>query len=176
MLNHAHRLAPAAPEEEHVFGACAPGWHSAADHATAVDDWIATMRDRGIERVCCLLSGQHLDSSEANVGRYRRVFGAEQVRHAPVADNHLVGEDALRETILPFLADSRDADAPVVVHGLAGIGRTGQVLAAWLVAHRGYEPREAVATVRETGRDPREAVQRGNATLGELRATLRSVE
>ncbi len=176
VVNDAHRFAPAAPEESHVYGSCAPGWHSAADHSTAVDEWIRSMRDRGIERVCCLLSGTDLDDREGNVQRYRRAFGEDNVLHAPVADHHLVEPATLEDEILPFLAESVDSDSPVVVHCLAGIGRTGQVLAAWLVAHRDYEPREAVDAVRETGRDPRDAVQAGNASIAELRALLRSVQ
>jgi hypothetical protein len=117
----AHRFAPAAPHEEHVYGACSPGWHSAADHRTAVEQWVAFMQEAGIERVCCLLS-------------------------------------------LP----PGEADERVVVHGLAGLGRTGQVLAAWLVAHHEYRPHEAVDTVREMGRDPAVAIEGGDATHHEL--------
>ena len=176
VVNDAHRFAPAAPEETHVYGSCAPGWHSAADHSTAVDEWIRSMRDRGIERVCCLLSGPGLDDPDGNVGRYRRAFGEGHVLHAPVADHHLVDLALLTDEILPFLRESVDRDEPVVVHCLDGLGRTGQVLAAWLVAHRGYEPREAVDAVRETGRDPRAVVQAGNASMAELRALLRHVQ
>lgn len=176
VVNYAHRFAPAAPEETYVYGACSPGWHSAADHSTAVDEWIRFMRDRGIERVCCLLSGADLAERDGNVDRYERAFGESNVCHAPVADHHLVEPATLEGEILPFLAESVEQDAPVVVHCLAGIGRTGQVLAAWLVAHRDYEPREAVDAVRDSGRDPREAIQQGNATIAELRTLLRGVQ
>lgn len=176
VVNYAHRFAPAAADETHVFGSCAPGWHSAGDHSTAIDEWIRSMRDRGIERVCCLLSGTDLDERGGNVARYRRSFGDEHVLHVPTADHDLLEDATLDDEILPFLRDSADRNMPVVVHGLTGIGRTGQVLAAWLVAHREYEPREAVHAVRETGRDPREPVHAGNASMAELRALLRSVQ
>jgi len=169
VLDYAHRLAPAAPDETHVYGACAPGWHSAADHETAVDQWIDSMRDRGIERVCCLLSG------EENVRRYRRAFGPRRVRHVPIPDHHLVEASTLEGEILPFLGGAVETDEPVVVHGIAGLGRTGQVLAAWLVAGRGYEPRSAVDAVRQTGRDPREPVAYGNATMADLHGLLRDL-
>lgn len=172
VVNHAHRFAPAAPDEEHVFGACSPGWHSAADTATAVEDWISFVRNRGIERVCCLLAGRPSAGECPTVDRYRREFGRENVLHAPAADGRLLPAETLRDDVVPFLAESRDRDEPVVVHCLSGIGRTGQVLAAYLVAERGYEPRDAVSTVRTTGRDPHDAIQRGNATFRDLRALL----
>jgi len=176
VVDHAHRLAPAAPDESHVYGACAPGWHSAADHDVAVAQWIDSMRDRGIERVCCLLSGMDLDAENGNLARYRRAFGRDRVRHAPIADRHLVDAATLEETILPFLADGVERNEPIVVHGVAGIGRTGQVLAAWLVAGRDYEPRAAVDAVRQTGREPREPVRHGNATMTDLHGLLRGLE
>lgn len=164
VIENPHRFAPAAPGESHVYGACAPGWHSAAPYAVAMEEWIDFVRGRGVERVCCLLPGKELEADDGNVGLYRAAFGRENVLHAPVPDNHLVGLDRLREDVLPFLASSVEQDAPTVVHCLDGLGRTGYVLAAWLVAGRDYEPLDALATVRELGRDPYESVQRGRAT------------
>jgi len=174
VINHAHRFAPAAPDERHVFGACAPGWHSAASQAAGLEDWITFMQERDVRRVCCLLAGTDR-AADGNVARYRSAFGHDHVRHTPIADGHLPDAVALQEEILPFLAQCRDRDRRVVVHGLAGIGRTGFVLAAWLVNGRGYRPRDAIDAVRASGRDPREAVQRGNATLAELHELLKRV-
>jgi protein tyrosine phosphatase (PTP) superfamily phosphohydrolase (DUF442 family) len=168
LRDDAHRFAPAARGEPHVFGACSPGWHSAGDHGTAVDEWIGAMQAQGMERVLCLLPGRELDRAEANIGLYREAFGTEAVRHAPVPDHHLADLETLRRDVLPFLEASAAADAPVVVHCLAGIGRTGQVLSAWLVSGRGYDPHEAVDTVVGMGRDPMEAVREGNATRQDL--------
>lgn len=164
----AHRFAPAAPHEEHVFGACSPGWHSAADHRTAVEQWVAFMQEEGIDRVCCLLSMSPGEAGKSNFGLYDEAFGSENVRHVPLADRRLVETGRLRREILPFLHDTVDADERVVVHGLSGLGRTGQVLAAWLVSFHEYLPHEAVDTVREMGRDPAVAVERGGATRHEL--------
>jgi len=172
---NAHRFAPAAPDEAFVYGACTPGWHSAAGHDTAIDDWVEFMQAEGIERVCCLLTGCQLDDCGAIVDRYADVFGEANVLHAPVKDHHLVPEDVLLEEILPFLAESRTAEQAVVVHCLAGIGRTGQVLAAWLVYNRDYGPERAIETVEENGRDPLDAVQMGNATESELLERLGTV-
>jgi len=167
-----HRFAPAAPEEEYVFGACAPGWHSVGPHETLVEEWIADMQDQGVERVVCLLPGRELDRGGANVGRYREAFGADAVRHAPIPDYHLADAETLEDDVLPFIERAVAADSPVVVHSLAGVGRTGQVLAAWLVSGRGYEPHDAVDTVLEMGRDPTEAVRFGDATRHDILALL----
>ncbi|PSP85373.1 protein phosphatase [Halobacteriales archaeon QS_6_64_34] len=172
---NAHRFAPAAPDELYVYGACTPGWHSAAGHDAAIDDWVECMRAEGIERVCCLLTGCQLDDCGAILDHYHEAFGERNVLHAPVRDHHLIPESILVEEILPFLAESRAAKAPVVVHCLAGIGRTGQVLAAWLVYNRDYGPERAIETVTENGRDPTDAVRMGNATEDELHALLGTV-
>jgi len=172
VMDDAHRFAPAAPEESVVYGASCPGWHTAADHETAVEEWVEFVQGQGIERVLCLLTGRQLDRHDANVGRYREAFGADRVKHAPVPDHHLPEADLLREEVLPFLREADDAGEPVVVHCLAGIGRTGHVLAAWLVHARDYAPVAAVDTVREMGRDPGEAVKRGNASRQDLLALL----
>ncbi len=176
MVADAYRFAPAAADEAVVYGACAPGWHTAADHDVAIDEWLAFMHDAGIERVCCLLTGRQLDASDANVGRYEDAFGPQRVLHAPVPDHHLLSPDTLQTEVLPFLRDADAADEPVVVHCLAGIGRTGQVLAAWLVAAREYTPQRAIETVQELGRDPLESVDHGNATKGDVLALLGSLD
>lgn len=150
----AYRFAPAAPRDEHVFGASAPGWHSACGHRVALDRWVAFMQDQRIDRVCCLLSLSRADARESHTDRYREAFGDGNVRHVPLADRRLADPEPLRRDVLPFLADTARADERVVVHGLSGLGRTGQVLAAWLVARGGSDPDGAVDTVTAMGRDP----------------------
>lgn len=173
--NDAHRFAPAASDESIVFGACSPGWHSAGEHATCLDQWIEHMQAAGIQRVCCLLPGRQLEDNDANVGRYRETFGEDRVLHAPIPDHHLTSHERLDTEILPFLEAAAKAEEPTVVHCLAGIGRTGQVLAAWLVSSRGYRPQEAIDTVQEHGRDPTDPVRCGTATEAELYDLLASV-
>lgn len=164
----AHRFSPAAPEEEYVYGSCSPGWHSAADHETCLDQWIEFMESQEIERVCCLMAGRHLDADGANLAKYERAFGAGNVLHTPVPDQRLVPVDRLCEEILPFIEGSVEKEQSVVVQGLTGVERTGQVLAAWLIYGRSYDPIAAVDTVIEAGRDPTAAVEAGNATRSEL--------
>lgn len=170
---YAHRFAPAAPHEDLVFGACCPGWHSAASHRDALEDWIAFMRRRDVERVCCLLPGRQLDGCEGNLDRYRRAFGEDGVLHAPTPDHQLVDESLLADEVLPFIDNAVVDEDRVVVHCLAGIGRTGQVLAAWLAHDRGYGPQLAIETVKEMGRHPTDPVRAGNATEEELHELIR---
>ena len=172
---NAHRFAPAAPDDAFVYGACTPGWHSAADHDDAVTDWVEFMQGAEIERVCCLLSGRQLGECGALLDRYADAFGESNVKHAPVPDHQLVPRDLLVEEILPFLAESRIAEQRVVVHCLAGLGRTGQVLAAWLVYNRDYGPERAIEAVQNQGREPMDAVQSGNATDEEVVTLLAAV-
>jgi len=174
-MEDAYRFAPAVPGEEYVHGAAAPSWHTAADHETAVSAWIEFVRDRGIERVCCLVPGTDADGCQYNLDRYAATFGEEHVIHAPLLDRRLGDGDVLSESILPFLEESVRLELPVVVHGLSGLGRTGQALAAWLVHGRGYEPESAVETVEEMGRFPAEPAEEGNVTEDDLLAHLATI-
>jgi protein-tyrosine phosphatase len=169
------RFAPAAPDEPTVHGAAAPGFGAPTPGADSVEAWLDTMRSESVDRVCCLLSDEQLTSYDDLLGRYRAAFGDDAVLHAPVPDHHLAAEATLTGEVLPFFRAADDAGERVVAHCLAGVGRTGHVLAAWLVHARRHEPAEALDTVRETGRRPRDAVASGNATDEHLLALLESV-
>jgi protein-tyrosine phosphatase len=167
-----HRFAPAAPDEGIVHGAAAPGYALASGDGDPVATWIEAMHARGIERVCCLLTDRQLQRYDDLLDRYRAAFGDGAVCHVPIEDHTLAHPETVTDRILPFFAAADAASEPVVTHCLAGIGRTGHVLAAWLVGGRGVDPGEAVRVVSESGRDPREAVAAGNATEADLDALL----
>ncbi|MXR52659.1 protein phosphatase [Halovenus sp. WSH3] len=175
LLQDAHRLGPAAPDEEYVYGSCAPGWHAAADHETCIREWIEDMRAAGMERVCCLIAAADEEAEQANVGVYREEFGADRTLHASIPTGRLATPERLGSEILPFLEAGKANDEPVVVHGLSGLGRTGQVLAAWLAYDRGYRPERAVRIVQEYGRDPVETVRDGPASEADLFEVLETV-
>ena len=140
-------------------------------------EWADFMRSQGVTRVCCLLDAGQLAGFPVNLeAEYKRLFGATCVLMEPIADHHLCSRQALRGNILPFLRTADTGSERAVIHCWGGNGRTGHVLAAWLVAARGLSPMEAVEAVEATGRLPREAVLAGNATLDELIELLASCE
>ena len=126
------------------------------------------MQDYNIERVCCLLSSRQVAAHDELIGQYQDAFGTESVLHAPVTDHTLIPESMFTNEIIPFLEKSAAADEKVVVHCKAGIGRTGQGLAGWLVHAHNYSPNDAIETVSNRHRTPDDAVRAGQATTSDL--------
>ncbi|HOC46082.1 MAG: dual specificity protein phosphatase family protein [Syntrophorhabdaceae bacterium] len=162
---------PACSEERHVFGSRRPGYRSERVSRAAVKDWLSFIKKKGIKRICCLLQEwELLDYYEDDlVEAYRKEFGDLNVLTVPVEDFHLAEISALRDEILPFLAESEAKNLPVLVHCSGGSGRTGHVLAAWVVYRYDLPIEEALEAVN---RNPREAVQCGNAMGEELLSLL----
>ncbi|MBI5532850.1 MAG: dual specificity protein phosphatase family protein [Deltaproteobacteria bacterium] len=140
---------PAASGENIVFGSERP-------HVIGgLEPWVAFMKSQGIRRVCCLLPDE-----DDLVAEYRRAFSPSRVLHAPIGDFQYAEEQQLIGEILPFFVASDAAQEPVVAHCWAGSGRTGHVLAAWLVAARGVSIEQApgmVVDVEGVRRNPYEA-------------------
>ena len=147
-----YKFAPAWKNEQVVFGAARPGYTN-----NKVQDWIEFMKCQDIKRVCCLLPDQQLAYYSELLGTYKQEFGNQLVCWAPIADFHLSDLETLTQKILPFLIEADKQNEKVVVHCSGGIGRTGHVLAAWLVSVRGLSNQAAIAAVRRTGRNPYEA-------------------
>jgi protein-tyrosine phosphatase len=163
---------PARRGERTAYGARTPDASSAS-----IFQWADFMRVQGVTRVCCLLDQEQLADFPVNLeAEYKRLFGATCVLMEPIADHHLCSLQALRGNILPFLSTADTSGERAVVHCWGGNGRTGHVLAAWLVAARGLSPMAAIEAVEATGRLPREAILAGNATLDELIELLTSCE
>ncbi len=148
-----YKFAAASADESVVFGSACPGY---ADEG--VRRWIEYMIDQDIRRVCCLLTKQQLDRYGDLLGSYRQAFGKEHVCWAPIEDFSLVTPELLIDRIVPFLAISDRQQQKVVVHCSGGVGRTGHILAAWLVVGRGFSAKLAIAAVCQTGRNPYEAI------------------
>lgn len=164
---------PASDDEQFVFGSQRPCYPCRSARQADIEDWISFVEERGIKRVCCLLEQDQLAYYEEDLlDAYRKRFGGMNVCWAPVRDFHLVDKATLKDRVLPFLMDSESSRERVVVHCSGGNGRTGQVLSAWLVYRHGLPIEEALSTVRKTGRNPCEAVDRGNASTEDLHALL----
>lgn len=148
-----YKFAPASETEQTIFGAARPGYSN-----LKVLEWIEFMQNKDIDRVCCLLARSQLSKYSDLLGTYQQKFGKEKVCWTPIKDFHFVDRYMLIEKILPFLTAAEQQNKRVVVHCSGGIGRTGQILSAWLVAKRGLSNQEAISVVKSTGRNPYEAV------------------
>jgi protein-tyrosine phosphatase len=105
-----------------------------------------------------LLSANQLTRYADLLGVYRQIFGIEQVCWAPIEDFDVVTSEVLFQQILPFLVAANKSKQKAVVHCSGGVGRTGQVLTAWLIAEYGFSIELAISTVKKTGKNPYEAV------------------
>jgi protein-tyrosine phosphatase len=148
-----YKFSAAAADESIVFGAARPGYSH-----RQVKMWIEFMQSHGIERVCCLLSEPQLERYSDLLNMYRQYFGSDSICWSPIADFQIVDRGVLINQILPFLSLADRQSKRVIVHCAGGVGRTGQILAAWLVAGRGFSRKLAIANVQQSGRNPYEAV------------------
>jgi protein-tyrosine phosphatase len=148
-----YKFSAASENELIVFGSARPGYSN-----EKVNEWIEFMQSQEIKRVCCLLPESQLDRYANLLDVYRQTFGIDQVCWAPIEDFHFAEPDLLIHQILPFLATANQKNEKVVVHCSGGVGRTGHVLAAWLVAGRGLSNTAAIAVVKRTGKNPYEAI------------------
>ncbi|HIK17528.1 MAG TPA: dual specificity protein phosphatase family protein [Leptolyngbyaceae cyanobacterium M33_DOE_097] len=148
-----YKFAAASENEPIVFGSARPGYSN-----EQVDQWIEFMQNQDIARICCLLPEAQLARYANLLDIYRQTFGLDQVCWAPIEDFCFATPEILAHQILPFLAIANQNDEKVVIHCSGGVGRTGHVLAAWLVAGRGFSNKAAIDAVKQTGKNPYEAV------------------
>jgi protein-tyrosine phosphatase len=135
-----------------VFGSARPGYKD-----EEVNAWLDFMLSQGIQHVCCLLPKSQLNRyNDDLIDHYQRTFKA--VCWSPIEDFQLCDRSVLVDQILPFLAEADQKQEKVLIHCSGGIGRTGQILAAWLVSGRGLSPQDAIVAVKKTGKNPQEAV------------------
>ena len=152
-----HGFNAASEQESFVFGARRPGFPFPRVSSQLVHSWITFMRAQGITRVLCLLPPRQLDAYDDLLGTYRQEFGEHNVLWVPIDDFQLASASQLIDQVLPFLAESEQQQEKTVVHCSGGVGRTGHVLAAWLVSYRGMSNEEAIAAVKKQGRNARES-------------------
>lgn len=161
-------FAPASGNETFVFGAQRPGYDSSKPiPVSVVTKWMDFMEKQVVKAVCCLLEDQLAYYEYDLLETYKQRFGKDKICWAPIPDFTLADENILTSTILPFLSSSVRLGDRVVVHCSGGIGRTGHVLAAWLVYGRSMNNEDAVKAVLASGRNPYEA--EGSDRIGRLR-------
>ena len=150
-----YRFAPADADESIVFGAAKARYSEAS-----VKQWLEFMDAQKIDRVCCLLEPKTVNRYETDLlTAYRQKFGQERVLWQPaIADFQIPNPAILIEEIIPFLISAEQERQKVVVHCSHGVGRTGIVLAAWLVSKRGLSNQQALFAVKRQKRLPQEAI------------------
>jgi protein-tyrosine phosphatase len=151
MTRNPYKFAPAQQDEPIVYGASRPGYLEAE-----VETWLSFMKQQDIKKVCCLLCPKQLARYSHLLATYQQEFGINNVCWAPIEDFHLADLENLTQKILPFLREADQQGDKVVVHCGGGIGRTGHVLAAWLVSGRNLSNQAAITAVKKTGRNPYE--------------------
>ncbi len=115
-----------------------PGRDAPAIGDVAAD--LAALRALGI--------GALLSLTETALPRDALANAAIDALHLPVPDFHPPSPEQFLAA-LAFLDRARAAGTPAAVHCLAGQGRTGSVLAAWLIRD-GRGALDAIAAVRES--------------------------
>lgn len=144
--------------EKIVFGARRPGFPFTHVSSEVVNDWLAFMQRQAIQQVVCLLPPQQLAYYTADLlETYQSHFGAPNVCWAPIEDFQLADPHLLTHHILTFLIQADRHQQRVLVHCSGGIGRTGHVLASWLVVKYRLSNAQAIEAVRRTGRNARES-------------------
>lgn len=149
-----YNFAAADHHESIMYGAARPQYKK-----IEVEQWIKFMQGQEIARVCCLLQSDRLNHYQVDLLKiYREKFGKESVLWQPLKDFQIPPSQVLIESIIPFLISADEQSKKTVVHCAGGIGRTGIVLAAWLVSWRGFSNQDAISAVKRNKRNPHEAV------------------
>jgi protein-tyrosine phosphatase len=152
-----------------VFGASRPGFPSTHVENEDVTTWINFVKSQGVSRVCCLLDQPQRAYYGGLILHYEHSFGANNVCAAPIADYHLADEHVLKNHILPFLTHAQHQKINTVVHCSAGIGRTGHVIAAWLVYYFGLSNSAALYATSEMGFNANESSKNVGSLLDRVR-------
>lgn len=153
MSNPERGFTAAYEQEQFVFGARRPGFPFPRVSFVLLQRWVDFIQARGITSVLCLLSSRQLAAYDDLLGIYRQMFGKHNVLWVPIDDFNLAEEIQLINQIVPFLAEAEKQQEKTVVHCSGGVGRTGHVLAVWLVSYRGMSNEEAIMTVKRQGRN-----------------------
>lgn len=149
-----YKFAPATRQESIIFGAERPKYTQ-----KSIAQWIKFMQQQEISRVCCLLESKQLARYPLDLlETYRQEFAAKYVLWQPIKDFQLPPAEILIDRIIPFLISAAQNKQKTVVHCSGGVGRTGIVLASWLVSQCGYSNQEAISAVQQHQRNPKEAI------------------
>jgi len=163
------RFNAAASVENLIYGAERPAYPLQVIEIDDITQWIQFMKEQGILRICSLLTIEQLEFYKFDLLEYySKQFGEKNICWAPIKDFHFADVSVLKSKILPFLFTSLKTNKKTIVHCSGGIGRTGHVLAAWLVYARNFSIEKAFSEVIKMDRNPFEAIETKHETKENL--------
>ena len=123
-----------------------------ADRGRDLESDLASLRDQGVEAVLCMVPQNELE--HYGVPQLLKAYEKHGflTKHLPVVDQKVCSLGELAEAV-SWVQEQRAADRPVLAHCVGGLGRSGFLVAAHLVA-QGHPADEAIQKVR-VARSPR---------------------
>ncbi|MEM3712173.1 MAG: dual specificity protein phosphatase family protein [Thermoproteota archaeon] len=121
---------------------------AASSIAKSIED-IELWKKAGVKAVVILAEPQEIARYWGSLNNYLNILsdkGFEYV-YSPVRDFHALDLNQLKK-LIEWMDSRVEANKPVLVHCRAGIGRTGTIIAAYLVK-KGYEAKNAIMIVRK---------------------------
>lgn len=144
-----YNFAPASTRDEVLYGAARPGASQQLCYrpdlklpASVITEWAYWAKGEGFERVITLLSPSELDTYQGSVVD---VLSHQFSGHY---SNIVMDRPGALQQVLAAVRTAQEAGDKILVACWAGAGRTGQVLAAWLVQQYGLTPEEAAEEVK----------------------------
>lgn len=152
-----------------------PGHQEPEQHAAQ----LKSLWDCGIRSVVNLMQKEERDHDGQPFSDYERALSefatcADEVRFArfEIVDVRIPPEDMMK-SILDYIDAELAAGRPVYIHCFGGIGRTGTVVACWLVRH-GHASADDVLELLQTLRRPDAAADRESPETRAQRRFVRS--
>ncbi|EZQ11119.1 MULTISPECIES: dual specificity protein phosphatase family protein [Acidianus] len=107
---------------------------------------ISEWKSRGVRRVLVLPEDWEIEEAWGDIQYYLKIIAENgfEYLHEPISDGHAPTEEQFSR-ILSWLSSGKGN----LVHCIGGIGRTGTIIAGYLMVKEGFSSREAVEEVRK---------------------------